>query len=333
MKKNNSYVSTSEEVKRLENLCNQAGIKFKQFIGIILPVELIIRFEDQPRRVFPQENIDTMAESMKSEEGISCEAGIETPVKVTPVDTPEGPKFKLIDGETRLRSAKKAGLKEIPALVQFDLSHKEILKKSILANNCRFELSLVEQAGSYKKLIEEFGWSQDQVAKHVGRHPVHVSNALKILKLHTLIQDDVLYGKIDAGYVLRLASWKPQDQLKLYKILKKEIEAHGRMPMQKVDMVIRKAAEEKGLKPIATRRGKTMKPHSVVLATSVARKLKEIADLLEEFNDLTVDQLASVDEFALDSIRTLLGQAEEACEDCASILGEKYPQKMIARAV
>jgi ParB family chromosome partitioning protein len=107
--------------------------------------------------------------------------------------------YELIAGERRVRAAERAGLERIPAVVR-DASNAEMLEVALIENLQREDLNPVEEAEVYRRLVEEFGLTQEEVATRVGRDRASVTNTLRLLKLPTRIQEDLIEGTLSAGH-------------------------------------------------------------------------------------------------------------------------------------
>lgn len=112
--------------------------------------------------------------------------------------------YEIVAGERRWRAARIAGLKEIPVIVK-EYSDQEIFEIALIENIQRENLNPIEEAFAYKKLIEEFGLKQDDVANRVGKSRVAVTNSMRLLKLDKRVQqmlvDDMISGRSRAGVV------------------------------------------------------------------------------------------------------------------------------------
>ena len=159
----------------------------------------------QPRRVFEEESISALAESIST-------IGVLQPILVRRVG--DGV-YELIAGERRLRAAKRAGLDRIPAVVQ-EANDQESLERAIVENLHRSDLNPLEEAGAYRQLIDDFGLTHDEVAHRVGKSRVAVSNTLRMLQLPTSIQRLVGSGELSAGHaraILGVPDRKLQEEL------------------------------------------------------------------------------------------------------------------------
>jgi ParB family chromosome partitioning protein len=148
----------------------------------------------QPRRQMEDQALRDLAASIALH-------GVLQPVLVT--ETLDG--YQLIAGERRLRAAAMAGLERIPALVR-QLAGEEQLELALVENIQRADLNPLEEAGAYRQLIDDFGLSQDEVAKRVGRARSSVANTLRLLELAPAVQDAIRDGAISEGHGRALAS-------------------------------------------------------------------------------------------------------------------------------
>lgn len=156
-----------------------------------IPIELVHRNEEQPRLVFPGEELDELAASIR-------EKGVLQPILVRPSPKTTG-EFQIVAGERRWRASQAAGLHEIPALVR-ELDDVQVLEIAIIENVQRSELTAVEEAAAYQQLIAKFGRTQEEVADIVGKSRSHVANTLRLNNLPGAVRNMVLEGKLTAGH-------------------------------------------------------------------------------------------------------------------------------------
>jgi ParB family chromosome partitioning protein len=142
----------------------------------------------QPRKRFDPEGLASLTSSI-------AEHGILQPILVT--ETLDG--YQLVAGERRLRAAQAAGLERIPAVVR-QLADREQLELALVENLQREDLDPLETADAYRQLIEEFGFSQDEVALRVGRARSTVANTLRLLELAPGVQAAVADGRLSEGH-------------------------------------------------------------------------------------------------------------------------------------
>jgi ParB family chromosome partitioning protein len=134
-----------------------------------------------------------------------------------------GDGYQLIVGERRWRAAKLAGITRIPAVIR-EASDAQSLELALVENLLREDLNPIEEAEAYQRLLAEFGWTQEELAKRVARDRSSIANCLRLLKLPDLIQADLRAGRLTMGHARALLSLEsPADQLKL----REQIMAHS----------------------------------------------------------------------------------------------------------
>ena len=198
-----------------------------------IPIELIARNPDQPRRAFGDAEIDELAASIR-------EKGVLQPVLVRPAPDAEG-QFQLVAGERRWRAAQKAGLRSLPALVR-ELDDLQVLEIAIVENVQRTDLNPLEEALGYRALMDRFGRTQEAVAQVVGKSRPHVANALRLLNLPAEVQAMLADGRLSAGHARAIAG--SPDPL----ALAKEIVERG-LNVRDTEALARKAPETKSARP------------------------------------------------------------------------------------
>lgn len=144
----------------------------------------------QPREEFDE---DAMGELVAS----ITEVGVLQPVVVRPVG--KTGQYELIMGERRWRASKRAGKQTVPAIIR-DTADEDLLREALLENIHRSELNALEEAAAYQQLMKDFGWSQDVLAKRVGRSRPHISNTLRLMNLPPALQRQVAAGVLSAGH-------------------------------------------------------------------------------------------------------------------------------------
>lgn len=141
----------------------------------------------QPRRTFDEAKIEELAASVRNQ-------GIIQPLVVRR----KGDHYELIAGERRWRAAMKAGLREVPVVVR-EASDNEVLQLALIENLQREDLNPIEEANAYRRLQEEFRWSQEEMADRVGKSRPAVANAMRLLSLPAEVQQEVASGNLAAG--------------------------------------------------------------------------------------------------------------------------------------
>lgn len=165
-----------------------------------IDIDLIEARSDQPRKNF--ENIEELAESIK-------EYGLLNPI----VLSKNNDKYEIIAGERRYRASIKAGLKKIDAIVR-DFDQKDIDILSLVENIQREDLSALEEAEAYKKLIDDFSMTQEEIAKSMGKSRSYIANSVRLLKLNKDETEALADRKISASQARTLLSIKDQDARK-----------------------------------------------------------------------------------------------------------------------
>ncbi|WP_322776887.1 ParB/RepB/Spo0J family partition protein [Candidatus Megaera venefica] len=154
-----------------------------------IDLDLIEANQDQPRKYFDEEKIKELTDSIISH-------GLVQPIIVNKSSTG---KYKIIAGERRFRACKIAGLRQIPVIIK-DLTEKEILEIALIENIQRQELSAIEEAEGFQKLINEYGYSQGELAVVVGKSRSHVANLLRLNQLPESIKFMINNGQLSMGH-------------------------------------------------------------------------------------------------------------------------------------
>jgi ParB family chromosome partitioning protein len=154
----------------------------------------IIPNKFQPRTHFKEDDLQELSDSIK-------EKGIIQPLIVK---TGEDGKYELIAGERRLRASKLAGLNVVPVVVLEVKDDDSLLELALIENVQRTDLNPIEEAEAYRKLIERFGYTQEDTAKRVGKKRSTITNMLRLLKLPEQFQDDVIQGILSEGHARAL---------------------------------------------------------------------------------------------------------------------------------
>ena len=202
-----------------------------------LPLESIDVNPDQPRQAFGDAEMAGLISSVR-------EHGVLQPLVVTR----HGTGYRLIAGERRLRAARAAGLAEVPVVVREAPAPQESLALALIENIQRHDLSALEEAEAYKRLLEEFELSHEAIARQVGRTRTHISNTLRLLGLVPVVQGALLSGAISAGHGRALAPLPEAAQEEgLRRILRDELN------VRQTEALARELAE----KGAASRRGRS----------------------------------------------------------------------------
>ena len=156
---------------------------------ITIDLKNIYPNQDQPRRVFDEEKIKILSESIKN-------YGVLQPIVLKPDD--KG-KYMIIAGERRYRASKLARKSDIPAVIK-DIPMKDIMEIALIENLQREELNPIEEALAYRSLIKNYEVTQEEISEAVGKSRPHITNTLRLLNLPQKIMDMIVQGQITAGH-------------------------------------------------------------------------------------------------------------------------------------
>ena len=164
-----------------------------------LPIDQVVPNPRQPRTVFDEDALAELVFSIR-------EIGLLQPIVVRRTSSPNGDTaFELIAGERRLRASREAGLELIPAIIR-DTDDDAMLRDALLENLHRADLNPLEEAAAYQQLLSDFGCTQEELARRIGRSRPQVSNTLRLLKLPPDVQRRVAAGVLSAGHARALLS-------------------------------------------------------------------------------------------------------------------------------
>ena len=158
-----------------------------------LAVDAVVPNPRQPREIFDEDEIEGLATSIR-------DMGLLQPIVVRPVDED---RYELIAGERRLRAARRAGLETLPAVVRHT-DDADLLKEALVENIHRVQLNPLEEAAAYQQLLDEFGFTQEELAAKLGRSRPAIGNTLRLLGLPPAVQRRVAAGVISAGHAKAL---------------------------------------------------------------------------------------------------------------------------------
>jgi len=214
----------------------------------------------QPRTVFDEDALNELAASIK-------EVGVMQPPVVRAIG---GGRFELIMGERRLRASKLAGLKTIPVIIR-NTADNELLREALVENIQRSQLNPLEEGAAYQNLLNDFGYTHDQLATKVGKSRSAVTNTLRLLNLPASVQRRIAAGVLTAGHARALLSLTDENEIEK---LANKIVAEG-LSVRAVEELV--ALGVKSEKPRKTTQSSTPSPH-----------LKEASAALGDFLDTRV---------------------------------------------
>ena len=161
---------------------------------IMVKVSLIEPNRDQPRKDFNEEELQELAESIKN-------YGVLQPLLVQK----KGTSYELIASERRWRAAKIAGLREVPVVLR-EYNKQQAMEIALIENVQRSDLNPIEEAQAYQQLVKEFHLTQEEIAVRVSKNRATITNAMRLLKLDSQIQDLLIKGMISSGHARALLS-------------------------------------------------------------------------------------------------------------------------------
>jgi ParB family transcriptional regulator, chromosome partitioning protein len=165
-----------------------------------IPIELLTANPNNPRRHFAEDEITNLAQSLK-------EKGVLQPIMVRP----QGEHFEIVAGERRWRAAQKAGIHSVPVIIR-ELDDRETLEIAIIENVQRADLNPMEEARAYKMLIDQYSYTQQQLADSIGKSRSHIANTMRLMQLPTSVLSHIETGTLSAGHARTLvATENPQD--------------------------------------------------------------------------------------------------------------------------
>src|SRR3989338_4418787 len=153
------------------------------------PIEYIIPNQNQPRKLFDKGALDELAASIE-------ERGILQPLLVRRLGCG---KYELIAGERRFRAAQQLHFDKVPVVIK-DVESQESLELALIENLQREDLNPIEEALAYKELLNQYQYTQDELAKRLGRDRSTITNMLRLLKLPEGIREHIILGKISMGH-------------------------------------------------------------------------------------------------------------------------------------
>ncbi|MEO6486880.1 MAG: ParB/RepB/Spo0J family partition protein [Thermoanaerobaculia bacterium] len=250
-----------------------------------LPIGQISPNPYQPRKTFNEASIEELTRSVR-------EHGIVQPLVVTRA----GDRYKLIAGERRFRAAMKAGLRTVPVVIKEMMKEGDALEIALIENIQREDLNPIEEAGAYHQLHEEFGLTQEEISKRVGKERSTVANFLRLLKLPDKVKKLLAAGQLSMGHaraLLAVDSAKKQEQLaervvrKHLSVRQTEMLAADRSPKEpkkeKAKDVFTRDAEERLTRTLRTKVDIARKRRGGVIHIRFSSE----DDLIRLYDDLT----------------------------------------------
>ena len=182
---------------------NQLPAKTDQKFVEQIAIEKIIAGVYQPRKSFDEAALQELSDSIK-------ENGVIQPIILRKVG--EEDSYEIIAGERRFRASQLAGLTEVPAIVK-KINNHEALEIALIENIQRADLSLIEEANGYKQLMAEFAYTQEQIAKKLGKSRSHIANLLRLLNLPQKVQDLLNQNALSMGHARAIINSNDPEKL------------------------------------------------------------------------------------------------------------------------
>ena len=167
----------------------------------MMPIQNLVSGKFQPRKIFDQNELEELAESIKSN-------GILQPILVRSLNT--GNSYEIVAGERRWRAAQLAKLHEVPVIVR-DFDDQTALGVAMIENLQRTDLNIVEEAEGYRKLMNTFQYTQEKLSQHIGKSRSHIANILRMLSLPSYVRRHIVNGDLSFGHAKSLASLNDED--------------------------------------------------------------------------------------------------------------------------
>jgi ParB family transcriptional regulator, chromosome partitioning protein len=224
----------------------------------LVSINLIKPNAGQPRKAFDEEKIQQLSESIK-------EHGIIQPILLKK----DGDTYSIIAGERRWRAAKAAGLKEVPVIVM-DIDEKGVLEISLIENIQRQDLNPIEEAWAFRKLIEDFEFTQEELGRRLGKSRTALSNTMRLLNLDARVQEYLIDGVITEGHGRAILAL--EDKELQYKLAQKVID--DGLTVRETEKLISEIAKGKGLEKQKPEKKAVSDPYIV----DIKNKLEERFD-------------------------------------------------------
>jgi ParB family chromosome partitioning protein len=218
----------------------------------------------QPRMHIDPEELISIADSIR-------ESGVIQPLIIT--KGKDSDKYFLIAGERRLRAAQLAGLKSVPVVIK-DSSPQEMLELALIENIQRKDLNPLEEAFAFKQMIDEFGISQDDIAKKVGLNRVTITNKIRLLAIPEEVKEDILNEKLSEGHARALLGIKDSTSL----VAAADLVIKREMSVRETEALVRKINYGKGS---TTKNWKKSDEETEKYSTLLSKKLGYTANVVK----------------------------------------------------
>ena len=160
-----------------------------------MPIDLLKASPNNPRKSFSEADLEDLSKSIR-------EKGLLQPIVVRPVANGE---YEIVAGERRWRAAQRAGVHDVPVLIR-DLTDGEALEIALIENIQRSDLNPLEEARAYGMLLEQFSYTQQQLADSIGKSRSHIANTLRLMNLPEAVRAEIEQGRLTAGHARALVA-------------------------------------------------------------------------------------------------------------------------------
>lgn len=246
-----TLIAPKEKKTEGENNKDKAGD------AIMIDINKVEPNRDQPRKKFDEDSLMELSESLK-------QFGVLQPLLVQERDD----YYEIIAGERRWRAAKLAGLKQVPVIIK-KLSEQEILEISLIENIQREDLNPIEEALTYKRLLNEFNLKQDEVAERVSKSRTAVTNAMRLLKLDDRVQQMVIDEMLSTGHARAILSIPDSDEQ--YEVAQKVFD--GKLSVRETEKLVKNIQKEKINPPTEK---KEIDPQIIAIYKDLEEQMKNI---------------------------------------------------------
>jgi len=171
---------------------------------VMLSLDQLMPSASQPRKNFPAAQLSELAQSLK-------EKGVLQPLLVRPTSTDKDAPYEIIAGERRWRAAQKAQLHKVPVIIH-NFNDSDSLEAGIVENIQRADLNPIEEAQAYRRLMTEFNYTQDMLAKKLGKSRPYIANTLRLNNVTEKIRQSLIAGELTAGHARALLAYPQNDK-------------------------------------------------------------------------------------------------------------------------
>ena len=255
------------------------------------PIDQIVPASDQPRAAINPNNLQELADSIH-------ESGVLQPVLVRR----EGDHYKLICGERRWRAAQMAGLDKIPALVR-DVGDDESFALALIENVQREDLTPIEEAVAFQRLIGEFGYTQTELAQKIGKGRSTIANTMRLLDLPASVRHHVATGRLSAGHARAVLSVPKEKQEKFAEDL-----VVGKVTVRKAETLAqphKRAPKDRSTNTVAPRLNERI-ANLRLLERNLRENLRTRVDIVDKAGSGTIEIHYGDDDTLQDIIDRLL---------------------------